>query len=312
MKNKILNTIIITSFLILLLEILLHKTLVMTTITYSLNLWVTSLLPSMFPFFIISDILISYDITNYIPHWLKKTFEKIFKVNSPLLTIFFLSAISGFPAGARNTRKLYDQHQISTEEANHALIFTHFANPLFVLSTIAVVFLHQEQYGPLILISHYLGNIILGLTTRPKHHHTIKAHYTLSPPKSQNFSTAIIHAIKSSIDTLLMILGTLTCFLIISALIIQQLNLSFYPSMILKGLLEMTMGLKSLSTLPLNDCYKVVISTMFISFGGLSVHLQVLSQITDTDISYHPFFIARIFHTLVSGAICYLLYTFFF
>lgn len=311
MKKKILNFIVVLSLLVLLLEILLNKTLVYDTIAYSLNIWVTSILPSLFPFFIISDILISYNITNYIPKFIKKTFQKAFHVSDPVITVFFLSCISGFPSNARNTRTLYDRKQISKEEATHALIFTHFSNPLFILSTLAVFFLHQEKYGMIILISHYLGNIILGLLTR--NHHTIAdIHYMSKPVKSQSFSHILIRAIHSSIDTLLLILGTLTCFLILSSLIIHRLNFSSYTSTILKGILEITMGLKSLSLLTLPDIYKVVLSTMFISFGGLSVHLQILSQLVDSDISYQPFFVARIFHALISGGICYGLFVCFF
>ena len=92
----------------------------------------------------------------------------------------------------------------------------------------------------------------------------------------------------------------------------EWLNISFYHTTILKGILEITMGLQSLSLLSISDCYKVVIATMMISFGGLSVHLQVLSQLVDTDISYQTFFIARVFHALLSGGIVYLLFQLFF
>lgn len=307
MKNKIFNSIIVISFTIILLEVLFHKNLIFETISYSLNIWVTTLIPSMFPFFVISDILISYHITNYIPKIIKKTFTKMFKVPEPVLSIFFLSCLSGFPSNARNTRTLYDKNIISKEEASQALIFTHFANPLFILSTIAIFFLNNEIYGYIILISHYLGNIILGILTRFMRN-TYTLDYTPSLGKSQNFSTTLMKSIKSSIDTLLMILGSLTCFLILSSLIIKHLPISSYNSSLIKGVLEITMGLKSLSLLNISDCYKVVISTMFISFGGLSVHLQVLSQLVDTDISYYYFFIARIFHAIISGGICYLLF----
>lgn len=310
-KNKILNIIVILSCLILLFEILFHKTLVFETISYSLEIWVTSLIPSMFPFFILSDILINFNITNYIPKRIKTIFTKLFHVNEAIVTIFFLSCLSGFPSNARNTRTLYDKKRITKEEASHALIFTHFSNPLFILSTVAIFFLHKEQYGYIILISHYLGNIILGISTRFSR--TIQ-HTNYTPPsdKSQNFSTTLINAIRRSIDTLLLILGTLTCFLIISSIFIHHLTISDYNSSLIKGILEITMGLKSLSLLPINDCYKVVISTIFISFGGLSVHLQVLSQLVDTDISYFPFFIARIFHAIISGIIAFILFQFFF
>jgi len=310
MKKKIFDAVIILAFLVLLFEILTNKNLVSETISYSLNLWVTSVLPSLFPFFIISDVLISYNITNYIPNIFKKTFTKLFRINDAQLTIFFLSCVSGFPSNARNTRNLYDKGIITKEEASHILMFTHFSNPLFILSTVAVSFLNLESYGIFILISHYLGNFILGLFVR--NYSSVSDHYYMTNlEKSQSFSQVFLHAIRSSVDTLLMILGTLTCFLLVSSLMINRLEVGIYSSSILRGILEITMGLKSLSLLPLTDIYKVVIATMFISFGGFSVHLQVISQLVDTDIPYQPFFVARVFHALFSGGICYLLFSIF-
>ena len=151
-----------------------------------------------------------------------------------------------------------------------------------------------------------IGNILIGLFFRKDN--TPSSNYTLTNEKSQSFSFLFVKSIKNAIDTLLLILGTLTSFLIVSSLIIQALHLPAYPGTILKGILEMTMGIKELSLLPISAIYKIVITTMFLSFGGLSVHLQVLSQIADTDISYLPFFFARVIHALLSGIIVYLLY----
>lgn len=309
MKQKIFNGLIILAFLVLFFEVLFNKVLIFDTISYSLDIWVNNLIPSMFPFFIISDVLINYQITNYIPKFIKKSFGKIFNVSEQVISIFFLSLFSGFPSNARNTKTLYQQKLLTTEEASHALIFTHFANPLFVLSTVAVLFLHNEQYGYLILGSHYLGNIIIGIIFRNFYSNN-NINYKPIIKKSQSFSNTLIRAIKSSVDTLLLILGTLTCFLILSSLIIHRLDINIYASAIIKGILEMTMGLKAISILQVTDIYKVILSTMFISFGGLAVHLQVLSQLVDTDISYHFFLVARILHALISGSICYLLFNF--
>lgn len=311
MKKNMFNVIIIAAVLVLFFEVLFNKRLVFDTISMSLDIWVNNLIPSMFPFFIISDILISYQIINYIPKIIKKSFSKVFNVSEQVISIFFLSLFSGFPSGARNTRSLYNQGLITAAEASKALVFTHFANPLFVLSTVAVLFLGNEKYGYIILAAHYLGNIIIGILFR-NNYCTDTINYKTIEIKSQSFSTILIKAIKSSIDTLLMILGTLACFLIVSTLIINRLQTDLYTASIIKGVLEMTMGLKSISLLLIPDIYKVVISCMFISFGGLAVHLQVLSQLVDSDISYKPFFNARILHALISGLICYVLYTLFF
>ena len=307
MKKRYKDILIICFIIYLFIIIILQKELIFNTISYSLNLWVKTLIPTMFPAFIISDILISYNITNYIPNHLKKLFRTLFNTNENTITIFFLSLLSGFPSNARIINIMYEKNQITKEEGEHALIFTHFSNPIFILSTISLKFLHNESFGYLILVSHILGNIILGILTR-NYSHNNHVNYTKKKNNCQNFSQILINSIKHTIDSLLLILGTLTCFLIISSLIIYHINISPYTNSIIKGILEITMGLKSLSLLNIPNIYKVVISCMFISFGGLSIHMQIISQITDLNIKYHKFLLARIIHSIISGTICFILY----
>ena len=309
MKNKLEDIIIIFIMILMLFMVLLNKSLVFNSVLYSLDIWVKNLIPSCFPFFVISDILVNYHITNYIPKWIKKTLGNLFLVSESVITIFFLSILSGFPSNARIARMLYDNGEINAKEASHALIFTHFSNPLFVLSTVSVLFLHQEKYGLVILISHYLGNVILGLLGRDTSFE-FQYDYTEKLEKSQSFSIVFIKAISRAIDTLFLIFGTLTCFYIFSSLLLNYFNFDAYAGAIIQGILEMTSGLKAISILNIPDIYKVVISSMFLSFGGLCVHLQVMSQLIDSDISYHPFLVARIFHAFISGFICYFIYSF--
>lgn len=307
MKNKIIDFVVILVCVIVLIQLLFNKILVFDTISYSLDIWISSIIPSLFPFFVISDILINYDVTKYIPKKIRALFANLFKVSDNVITIFFLSMISGFPSNARNTRTMYDMGLIDKDEASHCLMFTHFSNPLFILGTVSTFFFKNELFGIIILIAHYLSNIILGIML--KNYNSISnINYTAPKVKCQNFSAIFIKAIRNAIDNLLSILGTLTCFLVLASLIINMLNVSAYDSAILKGILEVTMGLKDLSLLNISDVYKVVIATMFISFGGLSVHMQVLSFLIDTEISYKYFFVARICQAVISGGVAFLLY----
>ena len=68
------------------------------------------------------------------------------------------------------------------------------------------------------------------------------------------------------------------------------------------------MGLKSISELNIPNIYKVIISSMTLSFGGLSIHMQVLSFIEEDNLSYKTFLISRFYHALLSGIIAFLLY----
>lgn len=305
MKRKILNIIIIIITLFILMEVIIKKVLVYDSINYALNIWVKNLIPTLFPFFIISDILINYNFTSYIPKIFKNVCKSLFKITDNMITILLLSIVSGFPSNARNTRTLYDKGLISLDEANHVLIFSHFSNPLFVLTTVGLFFFNNNTIGVILLITHYLSNIILGIMFRKYFNHNnsdIK-----KDDKDIDFGNVLIGAIKKSIDTILLICGIVMIFLLLSSIIINTFNFNVYNSMLIKGILEITIGIEALGKLGLPMIYKAVIASCFLAFGGLSVHMQVMSQITDTEIKYRYFFIGRLYQMIIAGLITYIL-----
>ena len=304
MRVKVFNLFIIITSLFILGELLFNKSVISSSIIYALHLWVNNLIPSLFPFFIISNILINYNITSYIPKIIKDFCKHIFNISDNLLTIFILSMISGFPSNARNTRILYDNKQISLEEANHILLFSHFANPVFVLSTIAVFFLHCERVGIIILISHYLSNFILGMLFRNKSKFNDSYNNKIL---NNNFANVFISSIRNAIDTVITICGIVTVFLMLSTIIVDLFDFSLYGTMLVKCLFEITIGIEELGNLNLPLLYKVIITSGFLSFGGLCVHVQVLSQIAETKIKYVYFFIGRVYQMIFSMIISYIL-----
>ena len=310
MKNKLFNIIVIISTLFMLYQIIVKKSLVNYSVNYALNIWVNNLIPSLFPFFIISDILINYNFTSYVPKIFKKMCKYLFNITDNMVTILVLSIISGFPSNARNTRTLYDNNLITLDEANHILIFSHFSNPLFILTTVSIFFFNDNQIGIILLISHYFSNFILGILFRNYFHHSDIDSSKYS--KNINFGTVIIEATKKAVDTILLICGIVTVFMLLSTIVVNTFNFNIYNSMIIKGLFEITIGIEALGKLGLPMIYKSVIASCFLAFGGFSVHMQVISQISNTKISYKYFFIGRIYQMILSGIITYFIYLLFY
>ena len=305
MMKKILNIITIVFTLLFLYKVIMEKVLVYNSITYSLNIWVNNLIPTLFPFFIISDILINYNVTLYIPNFFRQICKYLFRITDNMISILLLSIISGFPSNARNTRLMYDKEFITLDEANHILIFSHFSNPLFILTTIVFFFSAEKDVGIILLISHYLSNFILGMLFRGYFNHS-DAHKE-AIKYQVNFGKVLISSIKKSIDTTLLICGIITLFMLLSTIIVDALNLNIYNSMLIKGLFEITGGIEALGKLNIPIIYKNIIASCFLAFGGISVHFQVISQISDTDIKYRYFFVGRVFQTILSGIITYVM-----
>ena len=307
MKRKIFNMITIIICFFVLIELLIKKEIIYDSVIYALNMWVNNLIPALFPFFIISDILINYNITLYIPKIIKDFCKAIFNITDNMLSILFLSMISGFPSNARNTRIMYDNNLISLEEANHILIFSHFSNPIFVLTTVGVFFFNYESVGIILLIAHYLSNFILGFLCRGK----IK----ISPNSKNNlciedksFGGVFIDAIRKAIDTILLICGIVVINLLLSSIVTNTFNFNVYNSVLVKGLFEITIGIDAISKIDLSLRFKMIITSCFLAFGGLSVHMQVYSQIVNTKIKYIYFFLGRIWQAILAGIITYFLY----
>lgn len=309
MKRKILNIIIIIITLFVLYQVVVKKVLVYDSINYALNIWVKNLIPTLFPFFIISDILINYNFTSYIPKIFRDMCKFLFNITDNMVTILILSIISGFPSNAKNTRTLYDKGVITLDEANHILIFSHFSNPLFILTTVAIFFFSNNDIGWILLISHYLSNFLLGIMFRKYFvHNDILIN---KEDKNMDFGSVLIGSIKKSIDTILLICGIVTVFMLLSSIIINTFNFNIYNSTLIKGILEITVGIETLGKLGLPIIYKAVIASCFLAFGGFSVHIQVMSQITGTDIKYRYFFLGRMYQMIFSGIITYLICLFF-
>ena len=305
MKTKYKNIIISICSLFFLVNLIIYRNLVFDTVGFSLNIWITSLLPALFPFFIVSDILINYDVIKYFPKVIRNSIKYLFNVSDNGLVIILLSMLSGFPSNARNIKNMYLDKNITKEEGEHLLYFTHFSNPMFILGTIPLI-LNSNKISKYILISHYLANIILGICLR-KYNRVNDSNNSNYKEDKHNFGLVLTTSIRKSLDSVLSILGTLTVFLIISTLLINFFNLDNTSSLLIKSILELTSGLKELGSYNLLDKYLLIISSCILSFGGLSVHMQVINELVDTDISYKNYFIGRILQVVLSLGISYLI-----
>ncbi len=300
--KKYSNQIIVVLTFITLILVLLNKNLVSDSILSSLYIWYNTLVPSMFPMIILSDILITYN-TNILPNFITKYISKIFNISNNAVIIFILSLISGFPTNAIIIKKALSTSTITKEEANHLLLFCNFASPLFILQTLGVFYLKNTTLSIIILISHILSNIIIGIIYRNNNHPN--NNYIIEPTKSQSFGDVLSSSIYKSVNSLLVIAGTVTLFLILTTLITHIFNLNTYLSLFIRSLLEMTMSLSYLSNLNINDTLKVVLSSIIISFSGLSIHLQVISSFED--IKYKYYLKGRLLSSITSGIISFIL-----
>lgn len=319
MKKVWKSVLILVVLLFIAFEILTESKSIMESVTFSFQIWQNNIFPSLFPFFVLSEILVHYGFVELIAELFRPFMAKLFHMNGSGSFVFFMSLVSGFPSNAKYTRELYQKGLLNDKEASKILTFTHFSNPLFILGTVSLLFLKNKEVGLLILFCHYFANLIIGFLFRNYDSSEIKqekvsvkrailAMHEKRMHNTQTFGAMISQALMNSIQTLLLILGTVTMFLILTTIIDQNINLNPLHQSILNGFVEMTQGLKYISLLNIPLKVKSVLTAMILSFGGLSVHMQIISIISDTKIKYLPFFTARVLHSAIAGIMVYSLF----
>ena len=302
MKKKFLNTLIIVLLIILLYDLLNNSYLIKESIIISFDLWKNNIFPYLFPFFIISDLLISINIIDLINKYLNKWMYKLFKINSSSSFIFFMSILSGIPSNSKYINTLIKNGNMNVNDANKILLFSHFVSPLFIIGYIGSII--GKKYSILILCIHYTTNIILGFIFR---NYNVNSDNNLSINKtSKSIISTITSSILNSINTLLLILGVISFF----SFLVTCINIYIQnPIMkcIISGLLEITNGINNINLLNIPIKEKLIYIISIISFGGLSSHIQVMSILEEYKIRYKMYLISRILHSIISTIILLLL-----
>lgn len=293
MKNKLLELVIVVIFL----SLLITPNIITTEILEALKVFINTLFPSIFPFFLVSDLLISYNFPNTLNKYLKEVTKKIFHVEGASSFVIIMSMLSGFPSGAKYIKTLLDKNLINIDEANYLIIFTHFANPLFVLTVTKGLF-KNTQLSYIILICMYLSNLILGFIIRPKQVKSNKK--SLETLKIPNFSTNLTFSIISSLKLLAIILGNTCFFYIVTGLIMKLFHHNQLITILINGFFDITRGITSLTNLSGFTILKSILILTFLAFGGININMQVASIISNSNIKYSNFLIGRICQCAIS------------
>ena len=282
MKNKLTKLTIIIFFIL----IFIKKDIMYYTIYNTVILWFKNIVPNLLPMFIITSLIIESNLIINICNIFGKLFNKIFKCSNYGIFIYFLSLFTGSPSNAKYINDLVNNNLISNTLSDKLLLFTSNYNTLLIYSLLTL-YLNISISIKIISII-IISNIIVGLIFRNINYIDLKTNYI---KRKINISKII----KDTIDTLLMILGTLIFFnIIINLLPIKNMLLKN----ILNGFLEITTGLKGLEYLDISTNIKILLSTIYLSFGGLSIHTQIKSILPDTN--YTLFLKSRLYAMIIS------------
>ncbi len=300
-----------------------------------LNLWFSVLLPSLFPFILISDLMISFGVADYFTRFLEPIMRPLF--NAPGIGAFPLSmsVMSGYPVGSKITSKMREEGLISQKEANGLIGFCSTSGPLFILGSVTVGMLGAPELGMLLLIPHYLGALTLGLvigflSRRRKYHKISKDHIIntgfLGKRLNKSAGNIISKSVADSMNSIITVGGFVIIYSVIIDILLESngFNLIIYSlskvtgteaitlKAIVAGIIEITNGCALISKLEIPLISKVLLINLVIGWGGLSIHSQAISFLSSTDINPKFYLTSKLAHGFLSSLYTYIMYNLFF
>lgn len=251
----------------------------------AINVWTNTIFPLLFPTFILSDLLIASGLVNIITKLVGKVYSKIFKLSPYGMYIFLISLIAGTPTNAKNLKILRDNNYINDLEITKILSTCIFFNPLLIIS--------MTSFRILIIL--WLANIFTGIIMNRGNDCVIN---NTTKEISMPFNLGL--SIENNINILINILGTITVFLMLSN--IMPINSPFIKVLV-SGILEVTNGLNKINLFYKSHFLFDYLVLFILSFGGLSIFIQIKSILKDTSLNIKYFFISRLLCTNIAFAI---------
>lgn len=255
--------------------------------------FIQTIFPSLFPTMLIGNLLIKMGVTRIVPKFLKNIFAKTFNFNETCTIIFILSFIAGSPSNAKFINDYYELGKLSKKQAENLMCVTHFINPLFVIQVIGNHIFNNKNVGYLLVLMILIMNLIKAFIL--KNNFIDSKYKNKENYENISFIKTITPSIKGTIESLLIIFGTVITFGTLCTLIVHIFNLNSFSSLIVGGILEMTSGVTNLNIVNISPLLKLYLSYFFINFGGLCIQMQELSMLKKINIKYFTYFMFRIF-----------------
>lgn len=316
-KNQII-TIFITLFIILFI-INLNKCM-QSTFT-GLNLVIKAILPTIFPFSVICNLIIHYDGISFYSNILGPIICKPLKLSNCSSFPIVASLLCGYPLGCKYCCDLYELGCISKEEYLRLLNIASNASPIFLIGSVGAAMLGNIKYGFILLLGNYLAPLIIGFFTKKNTHEFNNSNeYPLKIDGSYNFGIIIKTSIENAINTTLQVGAFVIIFSIIIGIIknnsliniifnnVEKL-LSLSPNSlygIFLGSIEYTNGCKILTSISSSIIFKLSAISFICSFSGLSIIGQISSFTGKFNVSLKKYSFIKFIQGIISFIITFI------
>lgn len=263
----------------------------------ALTLCGETVIASLFPFLFLSTFISESEIIGSGGRLLSFISRKLFALPADAAVVFILSALGGFPVGAKMTSSLLDKGKISENTAKRLIAACVSPSPSFAVTAVGLSFFASAKTGIIIYASVVISNLIILFLSRFVFKSDEKFYYSKRKVRPK-ISSAFVSAGNKASEAII----SICCYVILFSCLCDVMKNFIADETVLAylcGLFEVTTGCERLSAIS-----NVPLIAGVIGWGGLSVHFQILSDMEKSGVGLKLFFAARTICASLSVLIC--------
>lgn len=284
---------------------------------YGLRLCWELILPSLFPFFVVSSLLGKLGFPQLAGRKLAPLARRLFRVSGAGATALFIGLTGGYPLGAAYLAELEEQGQISPRETERLLSFCNNSGPAFLVGAIGAGLFGSTKIGLLLYAAHALAAVLGGLLLRGGTEGFTEGAPSQAPAP-RPFSQALAEAVRASVPAALNVCGFVVVFSVFTGLLDANgfqsalaARLSALTGLgaqpvraLLTGFWELGGGIgamRSLAPTPGN----LALAAGLVGWGGVSVHFQTMAVLADSRARVSRHLAGRLMSAVLGAALAY-------
>lgn len=275
-----------------------------------LLLWYTSVVPALFPFMVLSGMIVSSGGIYVLTAPFYFVLHPVLGLSRPGCYVLIAGLLCGYPMGAKTCADFIREGRISLQEGNFLMAVCNHPSPMFILGYVYPFLKNVIPLGVL-LFSVYGPVLILAAAAAVLYPHR-KAADALPDglpdgPAPDIHTESADETILNAVEILCKIGGYLILFSIAIVFLQNTEAIPFLPRLFLIGSMEMTTGIRETASL-LAFPYSGAAVCAALTFGGFSGLFQtkaVLSGETSptqkkAGLSIRHYFLWKVFHSILS------------
>lgn len=279
----------------------------------ALGLCAKVIVPSLFPFFVCSNLFCALGLERPMERVLSRVVEPLFGVPGSGAAALFVGLTGGYPSGAQSVGALYGGGSIDRQTAKRLLLFCNNCGPAFLFGVVGPSVFGSSLAGLLLYLVHVASSLLLGIFVRKSGHMQERTAQDAENVPSVSFSSALTASVKKSGQTALEVCMFVVVFGVVTAMVQTALRpvLPDWALVIVSGLLELSGGASALAEAAMPQGVKFALASFFLAFGGLSVHAQTKAVLSSAGLEGLPVFFPKLLHALLASILSIPVYALF-